>query len=211
MEIWNQRIQFHLIKSQPNHRRSGECAWCAKNKRWMLRLSSEDVHLFTDRRRQIKLIQFALGQQQWQQFRERAPNTKRPNKSWWIAIRTHKDGFETKRAPSHRNRCVLCAMIDTTRALAERAQTRHQHHNKQNMRARQSTADCVASTHLEYLLCASHACTAKGEWSPWDSLSAKNDALMKLLTATHKTLINQKNSCNSNFVVQLFIYYCIKN
>jgi hypothetical protein len=42
----------------------------------MLRLSSEDVHLFTDRPHQIKLIQFGAGantqqQQQWQQFRER--------------------------------------------------------------------------------------------------------------------------------------------
>lgn len=39
--------------------------------------------------------------------------------------------------------------------------------------ARQSTADCVASTHSEYLLCAAamHAVYMLrwGEWSPWDS------------------------------------------
>jgi hypothetical protein len=70
----------------------------------MLRLSSEDVHLFTDRPHQIKLIQFGAGANTAAAVAAISRAQNKASKQKLIhrrrAIRTHKDGFETKRAPS---------------------------------------------------------------------------------------------------------------
>jgi hypothetical protein len=81
--------------------------------------------------------------------------------------------MDLKQKERRRNRCVLCAMIDTTARSAGQEHKRAISISTTNKTcARQSTADCVASTHSEYLLCAA-AMPALGGMIPVGLASAR--------------------------------------